>query len=251
MKIEFDSQPEYVWREKANQFLDVVDNRNGGDGMVIREEILYPRVLDHLGDVSGRLMLDGGCGEGIIGRLAMGRGANVIGCDVVQEFLEEAGLRSGNKEQVVLASLRHGLPFSSSSFDLVCYNLVLMWIPDINEVARETRRILKPGGRAVVSLLHPWTALSNRGENQEPMIVLQEGMQPGVFMRTIDKTAGPYPFFHRSISNYLNTFTQEGFQISPDNGFDEVLAPEESNVPLDKKIFPEFLILTFQKSEIV
>lgn len=251
MKIEFDSQPEAVWREKASQFLDVIDNRNGGDGMVIREEILYPRILDHLGDVSGKLMLDGGCGEGTVGRLAMERGARVIGSDIVHEFLEEARSRSGNKEQVVLTSLIHGFPFSSSLFDLVCYNLVLMWIPDIKEVARETGRILKPGGRAVVSLLHPWTALSNRGESQEPMIVVQEGMQPGIFMRTINKTAGPYPFFHRSISNYLNTFAQEGFHMSLDNGFDEVLAPEESSVSLDKKIFPEFLILTLQKGGIV
>lgn len=251
MKTEFDLQPEHIWREKANQFLDVIDNKNGEDGTIIREKILYPRVLDHIGDVSGKVLLDGGCGEGIIGRLAISRGANVVGCDVVQEFLKETSLRSSGKEHVILASLRHGLPFASNSFDVVCYNLVVMWLPNITEVARETERVVKPGGRVVVSLLHPWTALSSikHGNSKKPMLILQEGMQEGVFMRTVNKTAGPYLYFHRSTKEYLSTFMGEGFYLDPDNGFDEVLAPEESDVALSKKLFPEFLILTFKKNE--
>lgn len=245
------SQPERIWRSSAGQFLDVVDNKNGQNGSIIREEILYPKVMSHIGeDLTGKLLLDGGCGEGTMGRLAIDRGAKVIGVDVIPEFLKETSLRSSGKEQPVLASLRYDLPFASSSFDIACYNLVLMWLQDIDKVARETERVLKPGGKAVVSLLHPLTALPNTTGCiglEYSTLDPHEIIQPKVFMRTINKTAGPYPYFHRSISEYLDTFTKAGLSLDLNGGFDEISTSGKSDVLLKKKTLPEFLILTFKK----
>lgn len=242
--------PENVWRNNASQFLDVVDNKNGQNGSSIREAILYPKLIEHMGDVAGKLLLDSGCGEGAIGRLAIERGASVIGVDVVPEFVKEAFLRSNGELQPVLANLRYGLPFSSASFDLVCYNLVLMWLPEITKVIEETERVLKPDGKIVVSLLHPWTALTNKNptDSEKPTLNINEGMRQEVIMRTINKTAGPYPYFHRSIAQYLDTFAQNGLHLDPNEGFDEVPAASESDTPLVEWIIPEFLILTFRKS---
>lgn len=251
MNMEFNfSQPERIWRSRGSQFLDVVDNKNGQNGSMIREKILYPKVMDHIGeDLTGKLLLDGGCGEGTIGRLAIDRGARVIGVDVIPEFLRETSLRSSGKEQPVLASLRHDLPFASNSFDIACYNLVLMWLQDIDKVARETERVLKPGGKAVISLLHPLTALPNTNciGLEDPTLDPHEIIQPNVFMRTINKTAGPYPYFHRSISEYLDAFTKVGLSIDLNEGFYEVSTSGKNDVSLKKKTLPEFLILTFKK----
>lgn len=252
MNVELDIQTKNVWGEKASEFLDIVDNRNNGDGISVREKVLYPKIADHIDDISGKIFLDAGCGEGTVGRIALGKGAKgayVVGCDIVPQFLQAANIRSNGQEHVVLANLRDGLPFATNSFDIVCYNLVLMWIPDVITVAKETARITKPDGKLVVSLLHPWTALSRVDEidPENPALILQHGIQNGTFMRKINKTAGPFPYYQRSIAEYIDTFTREKFYLNPMNGFDEVFAPRESDVSLSKKLFPEFLILVFIK----
>lgn len=242
--------PEQIWKDKAGEFLDIMDRKNNGDGMILREAVLHPRVLYHLGDISGKRLLDAGCGDGILGRLALEKGAQIVSCDIVEQFLRETRMRSNNKIRTVLTDLRQTLPFAPDSFDVVCCNLALMWIPEITQFAGETARIMKPNGRLVISLLHPWTALSQVEESQseKPKLVLQSGMQDGVFMRTINKTAGPYPFYQRTIGEYIRTFSNAGFSLETKDGFDEVVSPKENNVSLPKKIFPEFLILTFEKS---
>lgn len=151
---------ERIWQEKAGEFLDVVDNRNNRNGMSVRKKVLYPKMKEHIGNITGKVLLDAGCGEGAIGRIALSEGAYVVGCDIVPQLLYEANLRSDRQENVVLANLRYGLPFATDSFDVVCYNLVLMWMPDITILAQEAKRVTNKEGKVVVSLLHPWTALS-------------------------------------------------------------------------------------------
>lgn len=242
-------KPEDIWINEAGAFLDVIDNKNNGEGRYLRERVLHPRILHHLGDLFGKTLLDAGCGEGIISRLAIEKGARVVGCDIVPNFLYEARIRSRGQQQIVMADLKHGLPFVSESFNAVCFNLVLMWLPEIHTISKETKRVLRPNGKLVISLLHPWTALSriDNSDHCRPKLILEQGVKEGVHMRTVNKTAGPYMYYQRSITEYVTSLMQEGFYLDPDNGIDEVFAPKDSNISLSRKLFPEFLILSFRK----
>ena len=51
--------------------------------------------------------------------------------------------------------LHERLPFRSGSFDRIVSGLVLEHIGDLHGFFREARRMLEPGGRAVVSAMHP------------------------------------------------------------------------------------------------
>ena len=51
--------------------------------------------------------------------------------------------------------LRLPLPFSDASFDLVVSGLVLEHLADLEPFFAEARRVLKHGGRAVISAMHP------------------------------------------------------------------------------------------------
>src|SRR5262249_51984660 len=51
--------------------------------------------------------------------------------------------------------LHHPLPFPPASFDRVVSGLVLEHLRDLDGFFREARRVLRPGGRAVVSAMHP------------------------------------------------------------------------------------------------
>jgi SAM-dependent methyltransferase len=51
------------------------------------------------------------------------------------------------------------LPFSEGSFDLAVIALVLEHLPDIEAPIAELARVLKPGGRVVLSMFHPFFLL--------------------------------------------------------------------------------------------
>ena len=101
-----------------------------------------------------KLILDVGCGSGIvtrdIARLTKGK---VIGIDGSEDMMEVAKdilkdfknveLRVGNAEK---------LPFEDNTFNLVTCNLVLMWADNPQKVVNEMARVVKPGGRVLASL---------------------------------------------------------------------------------------------------
>lgn len=98
-------------------------------------------------ELTGRILDLGGGGEGIIGRVY---GPQVIAIDTRQEELDEAP--DGFEKQVMDA---RSLSFEDASFDHVTSFYTMMYISssDHEQVLREARRVLRPGGS-----LHIWDA---------------------------------------------------------------------------------------------
>lgn len=129
--------------------------RTWDDGM----EAIEHRLLDAL--PPSRSLLDVGSGDGTLTLLAQRRtGARLaVGVDVDPTF--DAGERPGGRRfpasevrasvSLVVGSVDHGLPFEDESFDLVVSNQVIehLFVPD--QMVAETRRVLKPGGHAVIA----------------------------------------------------------------------------------------------------
>ncbi|WP_240619358.1 class I SAM-dependent methyltransferase [Blastococcus sp. TF02-8] len=110
----------------------------------------------------GMTVLDLGCGEGRHAFEAYRRGARVVAVDWGQHEVEttkrwlgaiaEAGEAPGSgRYEVVRGDLLH-LPFPDASVDRVMASEVLEHIPDDATAMREIFRVLKPGGRAVVTV---------------------------------------------------------------------------------------------------
>src|SRR5439155_20082020 len=89
-----------------------------------RTLLLDPVLLEELGDVAGRLVLDLGCGEGRFSRLLTARGARSVGLDPIVSMLE-AARRAGQAEQYVRGA-GESLPFADACFDLVVAYLSLV-----------------------------------------------------------------------------------------------------------------------------
>lgn len=97
--------------------------------------------------------VDLGCGTGSMLEHLLGRSKSVIGVDGSARMLEIARRRfSGNGADV---SLRIGdlefLPLRDAEADFVCINLVLHHLSRPEAVLKEARRVLRPGGRLVLS----------------------------------------------------------------------------------------------------
>jgi 2-polyprenyl-3-methyl-5-hydroxy-6-metoxy-1,4-benzoquinol methylase len=105
-----------------------------------------------LGEVHGRRVLDLGCGSGMNSTLLARRGAQVTGIDISAALLALAAERAAENRVDHLtrfaATSAHDLPFPGGSFDVV-FGIAILHHLDLPLVARETRRVLKPGGRAI------------------------------------------------------------------------------------------------------
>ncbi len=114
-----------------------------------------PVAFSEIGE--GETVLDLGCGAGIDLLLAakkVGPSGKVIGVDMTDEMLAKArqNLRTagaGNTE--LRAGIIERLPVATESVDWVISNCVINLSPEKQRVFSEIARVLKPGGRMLVS----------------------------------------------------------------------------------------------------
>lgn len=101
-------------------------------------------VAELLGDISGRSVLDLGCGDGRLTKELVDKGAIVVGIDASSNMIESA-LEKGLDARVIDAL---EMPFEEE-FDAVFTNATLHWIPNHPLLAQRVMRALKPNGQFV------------------------------------------------------------------------------------------------------
>lgn len=116
------------------------------------EERLIARLL---GEVSGRRIVDLGCGDGKLARALAVRGARVVGLDSSAGMIATAAAAPG-EARFVVADAR-ALPLAAAAFDLAVSVTMLCFVVDAAPVFAEVARVLRPGGRAVIGVLGRWS----------------------------------------------------------------------------------------------
>ena len=121
-----------------------------GNPIVALEE---PAVWSLVDSLSPGRALDAGCGTGRHARHLVDLGHDVVGVDLTPEMLSRA---AANVPEAIFheADLRD-IPMPGGRFDLVVSGLALAHLEDLRPAVAELTRVLRPGGRLVISALHP------------------------------------------------------------------------------------------------
>lgn len=113
--------------------------------------------LDYIQLKPGQWVLDLGCGAGretLEAARRVGRQGVVVGLDITSEMLKRAE-ENARAEDIQNARFVAGsieaLPFADNTFDVVISNCVINHALDKSQVYREIYRVLKKGGKFVVS----------------------------------------------------------------------------------------------------
>jgi malonyl-CoA O-methyltransferase len=104
-------------------------------------------ILDHFGDLSGKRVLDVGCGKGRFARILHERypAAEIWGLDISEEMLKfvPPGIHTR-------AGAMTELPFEDGWFDAAYATESLEHAVEIDVAVKEMCRVIKPGGRIVI-----------------------------------------------------------------------------------------------------
>ena len=167
---------------------------DGPNPAIGREE---PVVHALLADLPVGVALDAACGTGRHAAELARLGHDVIGVDATEAMLAVA------REKVPAADLRTGrleaLPVDDASVDVLTCALALTHVPDLEPVMREFARVLKPGGQAVLSDMHPVATMLG-GIAAFPGADLTQGIP---YVRNL----------HHPVSDYLAAFRAAGLTV--------------------------------------
>ena len=181
------------------------------------EEQILPLVTAHLAGASR--VLDVGCGEGQVARLARRAGAAlVVGVDPTWAQIQVAAQRSG--EVGYARSAAAALPFGEGAFDAVVACLVFEHIRAVDVAIAEVARVLEPGGRFVFLLNHPLLQTPNSGWIDDQVLDPPEQYwRIGPYLledETIEEVEKDVfiPFIHRPLSRYVNALADVGLLVT-------------------------------------
>jgi ubiquinone/menaquinone biosynthesis C-methylase UbiE len=145
-----------IWNRKAAHWDEYM-----GEGNAWHLQLISPTVERLLELGPGETILDVACGNGILARRLVQLGARVVACDFSSAFIERARARStdlGDRIEyaVVDATDRdQSLELGEGRFDGVTCTQGLMDMPAIEPLFEAIARLVRPGGRFVMTVSHP------------------------------------------------------------------------------------------------
>lgn len=213
-----------IYDHHVEMYLDFVDR------VLAQEPSLFGSMLEIFehrlaGRLKGARVLDIACGEGYLSRFLVDRGAGqVIGIDLSSALIEVAKQRgtAANLSFCVdnaqtLATVEDG------SIDIAVSQMAAMDIADHVAMFRSTRRVLKPGGAFVFSLLHPCFEGPYQLPDEEPLLLGEDGLPAARVVRRYASEGhwlsegagvrGHVGSYHRRLSTYVNDLVSTSFRL--------------------------------------
>jgi SAM-dependent methyltransferase len=205
-----------AYQDEHGRFLGDADFLWGPEGLRESDVAL-------LGAVGGRAVLEVGCGAGQCSRWLATQGAAVLGVDLSAAQLQRSWLldqRTGVRVPAVVADAAR-LPLPDASFDLACSAYgALPFVADVAAVMREVSRVLRPGGRWVFSLGHPFRWCLPDDGGPDGLVVRDSYFDRRAYVEVDADGAAVYAEHHRTMGDLVRAVVAAGLRI------DDLVEPE-------------------------
>lgn len=225
-------------------------------GNTWQRRLIAPAVERLLAVAPGERVVEFACGNGEFARRLVELGADVVATDFSEEMLEHARRHGGPidyRRVDATDEAEMGAVGEPGSFDAAVSNMAVMDMTDIAPMARSVHRLLRDGGRFVVSTLHPAfnsgdvvmvtdEVVDHRGVVRTYSIKRSTYIRPSTD-RGVGIEGQPHIqwYFHRSIQDIGGVFFEAGWVI---DGIEEPVL-ERSESPFAE--IPGVLVLRFVK----
>jgi SAM-dependent methyltransferase len=206
------------------------------EGWFYNELLEMPAVLELLGNVRGKKILDFGCGTGIYAKMLTKKGAIVKGFDISKEMINIA--KKNNPELDLKVGSGYKIPFHEK-FDIVIACLVMDYFEDWNKVFREVSRVLKQGGAFIFSVGNPVSECVKKIDIRGKKVIVfgkvnyfdeKNNYAKWKFVK-IPKKKIKVPSYHKTYETVIKTILQNSFSIS---GYKDAFPARKA-----KTLFPE------------
>ncbi|UFZ07496.1 class I SAM-dependent methyltransferase [Bradyrhizobium ontarionense] len=176
---------------------------------------------------AGALTLDLGCGEGRLSRHLTSEGHKMVGVDA-SPFLIAAARTADPAIDVVRADAA-ALPLADGCVDLAIAFMALQDVDAMPAAVRELARVLRPGGRFCMAIVHPLNS-AGRFESlasDAPFVIKGSYLESFMFSDAIERDGLSMIFHsaHRPLRSYFAALEEAGFLIE---ALREPTIPEET-----------------------
>ncbi|MCX8053822.1 MAG: methyltransferase domain-containing protein [Armatimonadetes bacterium] len=193
---------------------------SGGD---LQRYVIAPAMLDMIGPVSGKDVLDIYCGAGYLSRRLATMGAKVTAVDTSDRLIGIAGELDKREEhgiRYVVAQPTDLSAIGDSVFDDIVCNMGLLITKDLPGTVSELARLVKLGGRFIFSVLHPCFTMPDAcWISDEDGKLLYKALDNYFAESWHISEVGPVirgedtKVKHRTLSTYVNALSARGFNV--------------------------------------
>jgi SAM-dependent methyltransferase len=200
----------------------------------------------------GRLTVDIGCGEGRVGRALEARGHRVVGFDGSATLARLAAEDEMNQRVAVADAA--ALPAVDACADLAIAFMSLQDVDDMVSAVGEAARVLVPGGRLCLAIMHPisTTGLFDSDGHESDFRLLVPYFEPFRYAFPLERNGLEMTFagMHRPLVAYTDALAEAGFliEIIGEPVPDDDLVSEMPEMARQRKV-PAFLHLRAVRGE--
>jgi SAM-dependent methyltransferase len=206
------------WDRYADEYQATHGSFLGDIGFVWGPEGLTEEVVGALGDVTGRDVLEVGCGAGQCSRWVAAQGGRPVGLDLSHRQLQHSrriDADSGVAVPSVQGTATH-LPFADDTFDVAfCSFGALQFVQDLERAVAETARVLRPGGRFAFSITHPTRWMFPDDPGEAGLVASQSYWDRTPYVEVEDSTGVvAYVEHHRTLGDWVRVLAGHGFALT-------------------------------------
>lgn len=214
-------------------------NAWAGKGSKYHKEIAIPSVVKLLNPKHGEVIVDFGCGTGILAEDVVSRGAKYIGVDPSKTMISNARKSQPKEAEFVEAKIEDFR--QSSKVNSVVFMFSIQDMKNLDVAYSKAAEVLRDGGKLVVFMLHPAFRIPRMSgwgfDNNRKSIFRRIDRYMNQTPVPLTGEHGNTTFFHRPLNEYLNKLQKHGLVL---DRFFEISDSFEDN---DKQEFPRFLAI--------